>query len=84
MSCRKDLTGKQESQTAPVVPPEIRTPKDNAQYADLRRLIYERIALGNALADAEAEARLKWIVNGNGYLNYPWDSSMCQDRCRVV
>lgn len=34
--------------------------RDEAQEAELRRLMYERIARGNALVEAEEAARRKW------------------------
>lgn len=69
---KKHLTWKQDQQTL----------GDSAQDAALRQLMYDRIALGNALADAEAEARRKWIFHGNGYLDYSWASCAQSYNCR--
>lgn len=39
------------------------TDENNAQKARLRRLMYERIAQGHALSEAEDQARDKWRGN---------------------
>lgn len=55
----------QETRLAPVVAPVSSTP-ENAQgdeevsKAERRRQMYERIAQGNALAEAEDHARRRW------------------------
>ena len=50
----------QALQVRPVAPAEAPAYKDENSESDPRRLMYERIAMGNALAEAEDKARRKW------------------------
>ncbi len=65
MLFRNAIRQTQEARLAPVAAPAASTP-DNAQgdeelsKAERRRQMYERIAQGNALAEAEDHARRRW------------------------
>ena len=44
-----------------IIPPaEISAPRQEDSESERRRQMYERIAMGNALAEAEEDARRKW------------------------
>jgi tellurite resistance protein len=51
---------KRDAPVAQVALSEIIAQSDAEQAADQRRLMYERIARGHAMAEAEEDARRKW------------------------
>ena len=65
MFVRKPVHQTRETKFAPVVMPaptatEIMPSDDERSKAELRRQMYERIARGNALAEAEEHAHRMW------------------------
>lgn len=75
MFLRKDLLEKQKYLTEKVVTPENLFTVDEACVINSSRLMYKCIAQGNAMADAEKEANLKWIAHKNVQKNeieYSW------------
>ena len=66
MLYRKSSRDKRDLQIAPVAPTQTAARRDDdsdavaVHKAELRRLMYERIAQGNALTEAEENARRIW------------------------
>lgn len=62
MLYKKDPEKKQDLVTSPVETGKATTRDESVRQVELRRLLYERIARGNALAEAEEQAHRRWYA----------------------